>query len=159
MSQIPRQGHLCQRLPTRLGHAIQAAYLVQLVLRHVLGFQEPVRLGGPGALRDTAQVLVCQQSLCEGREHDAANLFLREHIQKPVFDPAVEHVVGRLVNETRRAQLSQDTSGLPCLLRAVGRDADIQRLTLPDNVIQSAHRLLKGCVGIRTVAVKDVDIV
>ena len=56
------------------------------------------------AVRDRRQVAVGQHALGERREGDAADAALLEDVEQPVLDPAVEHRVGRLVDQQRRAE-------------------------------------------------------
>ncbi len=63
------------------------------------------------------------------------------------------------MDDERRAELAQDRVGLGRLLRRVGRDADVERLSLPDGGVERAHRLLERCLRIETVRVEDVDVV
>ena len=72
----------------------------------------------PRALRDSVQVAVGQQALRERREADAASTDLLERVEEAVpLEPAVQHRVGRLVDQQRRAELAEDRGGLSGLAR------------------------------------------
>ena len=113
----------------------------------------------PRALRNPVEVLVGEHSLGERREHDAADSQLAERVQELRLDPAVEHRVRRLVDHERCPELAQDRVCLARLRRGVGRDADVERLPLPNRRVERTHRLLERRLGIEAVRVEDVDVV
>ncbi len=81
-----------------------------------------------------------------------------ERGKQAVFDPSVEHGVGRLVNEQGHAHLLEDLCGLASTLGAVGRDANVERLALVHGGGERSHGLFKRAVLPRAVGVEDVDV-
>ena len=85
-------------------------------------------------------------------------LFLQDRGQA-VLDPAIEHVVGRLVDQAGRAHSPQQPGGFARLLRAVVGDAGIEGFALAHRLGQRAHRLLQRSLGIEAMRIKDVHVV
>src|SRR5258708_24478026 len=63
------------------------------------------------------------------------------------------------MKEAGCAQGSQDSRGFTGLLRRIIRDADIECFAAAHNVVERSHRLLKWCLRVGTVRIKDVHIV
>ena len=106
-----------------------------------------------------SRYLSVSRPCASAREADAADALVLEHVEQLVLHPAVEHRVGRLVDEQRRAQLAQDARRLAGALRAVRGDADVARLPRAHGGVEGAHRLLERRVGVGPVRVEDVDVV
>src|SRR5450759_3707018 len=113
---------------------------------------------GTRAGGDAAKVLAGQQPLREGREDDAADSFFAEDIQQTALDPAVEHRVGRLGDEKRRAELTKDGHGLSRVRRRVRRDPGIEGLAVADRGVEGGHRLLERRLRVEPMGVEDVDV-
>ena len=113
----------------------------------------------PRILWDPVEVLVREHSLGERREDDAADAELSKRVQQLRLDPAVEHRIGRLVDDERRAELAQDLVRLACLRSGVGRDADVERFPLPHGGVEGVHRLLERRLRVEAMRVEDVDVV
>ena len=105
------------------------------------------------------QVAVGEHSLGQGREHDAADALAADHVEQVLLDPAVQHRVGRLVDQQRGAQVAQDAHGLLGALGRVGRDAGVERLALPHRGVQRTQGLLERRVRVEAVRVEDVHVV
>ena len=82
-----------------------------------------------------------------------------QRVQQAVLDPAVEHRVGRLVDQQWRAELAQDGGGLRGPLGGVGGDPGVQRPARGDRGGQRPHGLLQRGVRVGPVAVEDVHVV
>jgi hypothetical protein len=79
---------------------------------------------------------------------------------RPVaLHPAIEHVVGRLMDQARRAEILQDLHRLARPLRIVGGNARIERLARPHDLVERTHRFFQRRVGIEAVRIENVDIV
>src|ERR1700677_1123871 len=76
-----------------------------------------------------------------------------------VLDPAIDHRITRLMEQTGRPELLEDRCGLLGATRIVGGNADIKRLALANRVIERPHRFLERRLGIETVRVEDVDVI
>src|SRR5260370_13081906 len=63
------------------------------------------------------------------------------------------------MKEARRAQGAQNSRGSAGLVRRIIRDADIECFAAAHNVVERSHRLLKWCLRVGTVRIKDVHIV
>src|SRR5690242_16788398 len=103
MAQHPGDRQLRQTLPTRCGDFVERGDLPSPLGRYLVRLEKAVRLRRPGASRYVAQIPIGEEALREGREHDATDPLLREHVEQPILDPPIEHAVARLVNETGRA--------------------------------------------------------
>ena len=114
---------------------------------------------GAAVCGDAVLILAGQPPACERGEDDGAGAALAQHAGQPVFDPAVEQVVARLVDEQRRAQRAQNAHGLARLLRAVVGNADVERLAAAHDLVKRAHRLLHRRVRVGPVVVEDVHVV
>ena len=111
-------------------------------------------------LGDSVEVFVGQHALVQRREHDAADAGLPERVEQLVaLDPAVEHRVVRLMDEAQRSQRPQHGEGLAGALRAIVRNADIERLALPHRIGERRHGLFERRVRVGPMVVKDIDIV
>src|SRR3546814_2322788 len=95
----------------------------------------------------------------ERRKGDAAGAESGERVEQVVLDPAVEHRIARLVDEERHFVAGEDRGGLARQFGRIARNADIERLTLPVEVRERAHRLLERGLGIDAVRIEDVDII
>ena len=104
-------------------------------------------------------VLAGQAAAGQRTEHDGAHALTAQHIRQTVFNPPVQHVVPRLVNQKGRAERTQNVNGLSGLVGIVIGDADIQGLSAAHDVIQSTHGLLNGGVRIGTMMIENVHIV
>ena len=80
-------------------------------------------------------------------------------LEAVALHPAVDHVVARLVDDERGAEVVQDRRRLPGLLGVVGGDAGVERAAGADGGVEGAHRLLERRVGVEAVGVEDVDVV
>ncbi|MNW68121.1 hypothetical protein D3C74_468210 [compost metagenome] len=76
-----------------------------------------------------------------------------------MFNPRVEDVVGRLVNDQRSPQIIGDGLGLGGAFCRVGRNANIGGLALAHQGIQSAYGLLQWRLGIKAMRVEDIHII
>src|ERR1700727_1208933 len=115
---------------------------------------------GATAGRHAGQVFVGQQALRERRKNDGADALGFERIQQTIIlDPAIDHRITRLMDQTGRPELLEDRCGLLGATRIVGGNADIKRLALANRVIERAHGLFEWGLGIETVRVEDVDVV
>ena len=112
-----------------------------------------------GVLRNAAEIAIGEQPLRQGGEGDDPHALGIAGLHQAGFDPAVEHVVQRLVNQQRGAELTGNTSGLPRLVVRVGRDPDVERLSGADRVVEGRDGLLQGGVRVEAVRVEDVDVV
>ena len=88
------------------------------VFLHVFAF-EKMFAGDAGILRNIAEITIGQLALRERTKGNAANAFLFQHGGEAFFNPALEHVVRRLVNQARRAELPQNRRRTPRLLWAI----------------------------------------
>ena len=154
----PRQRHLRERLAAPLGDGVQRADAAEVAIVQELGFERAAE-PGPRPLRHAAEVLVGQQPLRQRREGNAADPEFAERVEQPLLHPAVEHRIGRLVDQQRRAQRFQDRHRLPRQLRRIRGDADIQRFALPHRAVQCSHRFLQRRARIDAVRVEDVHVV
>ena len=93
------------------------------------------------------------------RKGDAADAFCVQDRGQAVFDPTIEEVVGRLVNQAGRTHGAQQPGGFARLLGTVIGDAGIKGLALADRLSQRAHRLLERRFGIEAMRIKDVDVI
>lgn len=98
------------------------------------------------------------QPLGQRRKDDAADALLAQCIEQPILDPAVEHVVARLVDQAGRAQIAQDGRGLARLRRGVVRQTYIERAAAAHAGIPRAHRLLLRRLRIGAVAIEAIHI-
>ena len=117
-----------------------------------------MRLVGARVAGNALQIAVGQQALRERTEGDAADALIAENIEQPVFNPAVEHGVLRLMNQAGRAQIAQNFRGNGGLLRIIAGDAGVECLAGAHGVIERAHGLFDRRGGIRPVRVEDVDV-
>src|ERR1700722_3302543 len=76
-----------------------------------------------------------------------------------VLDPAIDHRVARLMDETGRSEPLEDGDRFLGAAGVVGGNADIESLPPANRMIESAHRLLERRFGIEAVRIEDVDIV
>ncbi|OPZ49786.1 MAG: hypothetical protein BWY91_02983 [bacterium ADurb.BinA028] len=120
---------------------------------------ERLPLGSTRIRRYAGQVSVGEHALGQGREGDAPDAGVAEHVEQVGLDPPVEHRVGRLVNQQGSAQLAQDLDRLSGARTGVAGDTGIQGLALTHRAVQRAHGLLQRSVGVEAVAVEDVDVV
>ena len=95
----------------------------------------------------------------ERREGDAANAEFFERGEQAFLNPAIEHGVGRLVNEQRDAHALENLRGLARAVGTVRGDADVERLALMHGGDQRAHGLFERAIVPGAVRVKDVDVV
>ena len=158
VAQRPGQGHLRQALPALPGDPVERAHVAERLLGEQVGRQR-LALAGARALGDAVQVLAGEHPLGQRRERDAAGADVLEGVQQPLgLDPAVEHRVGRLVDQQRRPEVGEDLRRLGGVLRGVGRDADVEGLARLDGAVQRAHRLLQRRGRVGPVGVEDVDV-
>src|SRR5262249_50334876 len=108
--------------------------------------------------RDTFEVLVGQQALGQRREGDAPQTLLLQYAQQPLFHPAVENGVRRLMNHEGHAHLPQQRRRLAGLLRTIRGDPNVERLAAAYGALERAHCLLEWSVWVVAVRVEDVDI-
>src|SRR5438094_664773 len=126
----------------------------------MLWLQVAVRLGGTRVPGNAVEITIREQALGERREDDATDPLLFQYVEEALrLDPAVEHVVAWLMDETWRAELAQNRGRAARLVRFVLRDAGVERLTAPHRLVERAHRLLEGRVGVEPVRIVDVDVV
>lgn len=89
---------------------------------------------------------------------DAPDALLVQEVQEAILEFAVEHVVSGLVEDHRRAQGPEDAKRLVGALWAVGGNPGVERLPLPDRLVQRPHALLHRGIRIQTVMVGDVHV-
>ena len=116
-------------------------------------------MAGAAVGGDAVLIFARQPAAGERREGDQADALLAGDVGQPILDPAVEHVVARLMDEHRRAELPERIDGDARLLGDVIGDADIERLAAAHDLVKRAHRLLDRRVRIGAVVVEDIDIV
>ena len=116
-------------------------------------------MAGAAVGGDAVLIFARQPAAGERREGDQADALLAGDVGQSVLDPSVEHVVARLMDEHRRAELPERIDGNARLLGAVIGDADVERLAAAHDLVKRAHRLLDGGIRIGAVVVEDVDIV
>jgi len=95
-----------------------------------------------------SRVLVAELPLGERREHDHADAEAVGHGEQILLDPAVEHVVVRLVEDRPlEVALAADAERLGGHSAAVVADGGVDRLAALHRVIERAHRLVERRVG------------
>lgn len=158
--QCPGKRQLRKALTARSGDLVERPHARDVVLRQMrLAQRAASRAMDAGVLRDPMEVLVCQQSLCEGREGDHARAEFGGRREKVLLDPSVEHVVGRLVDGQRDLPLSKQCRHFAGLLGGIGRHAHIQRLALAHGLGKRRGGLLKRRVGVEAMRIEDVHVV
>ena len=100
VAQHPGQRHLRQRLPAGLRHSLSFLVLARTWPVTSSGRRKRPSRMNPRVLRNALEITIRQQSLCEGRKDDAPDPLLLQRGQQLRLDPAVEHAVTRLVDET-----------------------------------------------------------
>ena len=158
MSQDPGEGHLRQCLAAAFGKFVQLTDLPQFLLGDMLRLEKPMWLGGTGAFRDSLEVFIRQQTLGERGERDAANPFFPQDMKQALFDPPVEHVVLRLMNQAGGPERFEDVHRLARLLRRIVGNAGVECLSAPHDLVERAHRLFEGRIRVGTVRVEDVHV-
>ncbi len=103
IAQRPGQRELGQGLAPGRGDLGQRADVNQGPFGNLVGRKRAI-LRGPRPGRHPAQVLAGEHALGQRREGDAAHALAAEHVEQAALDPPVQHRVGRLVDEQRRAQ-------------------------------------------------------
>ncbi|SOT42656.1 hypothetical protein F01_420702 [Burkholderia cenocepacia] len=160
VTQHPRQRHLRKALPAPFGDRIELAHVLEVVRTQVLLLQRAAaRLVHARVGRHAVQVLRREQALRERRERDAARADVVERAEQVVLDPAVQHVVRRLVNQQRHLVLREQRGHLARLRGRIRRNADVERLALLHGRRQRARRFLERRVRVETVRIEDVDVV
>ena len=77
-----------------------------------------------------------------------------------VLNPAVEHRIIGLVNQKSRPSIPlADLGRLPGLIGGIAADSNIQRFALLDCRVERPQSFLQGCVRIKPMAVKDVEVI
>ena len=109
--------------------------------------------------RNAVQIAIAQHPLRQRRKWNAANAFIRQHIEQTLLHPTVQHRITRLMNQTRRAQFAQHVDRLRSQRRRIIRQTDVQRLTLPHHQIQRTHGFVQRRVGIGAMMVKNIHII
>jgi hypothetical protein len=163
VAQHPLQRELRELLPAPLGDAVERPHPGQHVVLEPGDRRVVAR--GPRVVRHPVEVPVGQQPLRERGEDDAAHPLRLELVEQAraavlrLLDPAVEQVVGRLVDQQRGAEAAGDLGRLLRLLGRVRRDADVERTAGAHGRVERHHRLLDGRLRVEAVAVEDVDVV
>src|SRR5271166_1350973 len=157
IAQHPGHRHLRQSLPPPPSYLIQTPYLSQRLVidASLLKKKIPSR---PRVPRNPREVPIRKQSLRQRTKHDAPNSFLSKHIKQSPLRLPHQHRILRLMNQARRPQSPKNLHSLQSLLRVVSRNPSIERPPRPDSSVQRPHRLLHRRLRIRTVMIKDVDI-
>ena len=145
--------------PRRMSQFVEPAHFVDAFLRHLIGLEKAVRLGGPRIVGDAVQDSDRSAALAPVAKMECSRRRAR---------PA--HRAGRLRPSARTSNTSADGSGRACrgaarmsqasprLLGRVVRDAGVERLALSNRRVERAHRFFERCVGIRSVGIEDVDV-
>jgi hypothetical protein len=159
VSQRPGQRHLRQRLAAPLGDGVELTGALKVLWREHR-FLEKAILRGTAAGGHAGQIFVGQQALRERGKDDRADALGFERVQKMiVLDPAIDHRITGLVDETGRAEALEDGGRFFRADRIVGRDTGVKRFPLANRMIESAHRFLERRLGIETVRIEDVDVI
>jgi len=126
----------------------------------VLGLQRTTaRAIDPCISRHTVEVLVGQQTLSQWRKSDHAGAEFLGGVEQVFFHPAVEQVVGRLVDQQRYLPLLEQRSDFASLHAGIRRNADVQRLALLHGGGEGAGGFFKRGVGVKAVGVENIHIV
>ena len=158
VAEDPGDRELGQRLAPPLRDLVERAHA-----REVLGRDQLSGEVQPAAharvLGHAVEILVREHALGQRREGDGADALAFQDAEELGLDPAVEHRVGRLMDEQRRPEVAQDLDRLLGAPRAVGGDPGVQGLALAHGAVQRAHRLLQRRLGVGPVRVEDVHVV
>ena len=84
------------------GEAVEGAHAGEVVCREHGAFERPL-LGGARVGGNAVEILAGEKPLGERRKGDATDAEIGERVEMPALDPAVDHGIGRLVDEQRRA--------------------------------------------------------
>ena len=107
VAQSPRQRQLRQRLTPGGGDVVESADVAKVrLVQHVRGERGVLRRAR--ILGNAFEVLAREHSLGEGREGDAPDSLVTQHVEQAVLDPAVQHRVRRLVDQQGSSQSAQD---------------------------------------------------
>ena len=105
VAQHPSDCHLRERLSAALRDVVESAHALEICFAEELLQQRGVFEFGAGIFRNAFEIFAGQQSLSERRKCDATDAEIVERGEKAFFDPAIEHGIGRLMNEQRDAHL------------------------------------------------------
>jgi len=92
-------------------------------------------------------------------ESYGASTGVLEHIQKPILNPSIKHVISWLMNDKRCSKLLEDFNCFRRLFCIIVGKAYIKGFPLPDHQIKSHQVLFKVGIRIGSVVVEDIDIV
>src|SRR5690606_21185736 len=110
--------------------------------------------------RLAATVLAREESPGQWRPWDESEAVGLRDWHKLALDPPIQQAVGRLLrHEPVQAQFFADPQRLDDLPRGEGRAADVANLSLPDEIVEGAERLVDGAVGVRPVNLVEIDVV
>ncbi len=148
-----------QSLPPAFGDGVERADVVEIALGEEAGIERRV-LRGAAVVRDAVEIFAGQHALRQWRKHDRANALVIERIKQTVIlDPAVDHRIARLMDQTGRAQLPENVGCFAGTLGIIAGNSGIERTAGADNVIERLHGLFKRRFGIETMRIEDVDII
>ncbi|MNF89381.1 hypothetical protein D3C84_719040 [compost metagenome] len=149
-----------QALATTLGDFVECPHLGDVGLGQVRCLQRTTtRTIDPCIRRHAVEVFVGQQTLGQWREGNHTGAEFVSGIEQVFFHPAIEQVVGRLVNQQRHFPLFEQRRHFAGFHPGIGRDADVQRLALLHCGGECAGGFFQWGVRVKTVGVKDVDVV
>ncbi|CRM71698.1 hypothetical protein [Pseudomonas sp. 22 E 5] len=109
--------------------------------------------------RHAVEVLVSEQALGQRREGNHTGTQFIGGVQQVFFNPAVEQVVGWLVNQQRHFPLLQQSGHFAGFHPRIRRDTDVQRLALLHGSGECAGGFFQRGVGVKTVGVENIHVV
>ena len=156
--QDPAQGHFGQGLSTAKGDVVQRMDLLESRFGECF-LLEVSAMGDSGIVRDTVQVSVGEQSLCQwGEDNESGSVFLGLLEYACFFRFAVNQVVAALLNEARYIVGSQIVvCHLGGFFRPTG-DAYVECFSLAYDVDQCLESFFQRCFRVVTMAIEQVHI-
>ena len=149
-----------QRLATAGGNLVERPRPRDVFFLQMLGPQGPAaRTVDAGIFRHTVQILVGQKPLRQRRKGNHARAHVVACLQEVLFHPAVEEVVGRLIDEKRNFALFQKTGNFARLVAGIGGNPHVKRLALPDGRRQRICGFFQRRFRVIAVRIEDIDVI
>ena len=141
------------------GDLVEPSDARDLVIGEGALLEEAVVRAHAAVRRNSLQVAVREDALSQGSEaDDALSEPLRGLLEAVLLHRPVQNIVPVLVDHKRNAHFRKDGCRLLQSRAVVVGEACVQGFAAPDCLLQSAHGLLEGRLGVHPVMIENIDV-